>query len=155
MARKGRDPFTNAEKVLLAARPATGRLDVRIPRASFADFPRTDWMFFAGGDSTMIGNYLTTYGRKPELDHQMVRDLGLSWKTYDGPPGGVEPGEVFARGVTPVSVVRGGVVPGEGSVRDGARVSPAGSRGFTGSNEPPPGGPSRPGRAARPGPGSG
>jgi biotin synthase len=47
------------------------------------------WIFFAGADSTMIGNYLTTYGRTPELDHQMVRDLGLRWRTYDG--GGVEP----------------------------------------------------------------
>ena len=47
------------------------------------------WIFFAGADSTMIGNYLTTYGRTPELDHQMVRDLGLSWRGYDG--GGVEP----------------------------------------------------------------
>jgi biotin synthase len=47
------------------------------------------WIFFAGADSTMIGNYLTTYGRKPDADHQMVRDLGLSWRTYDG--GGVEP----------------------------------------------------------------
>ena len=40
------------------------------------------WIFFAGADSTMIGNYLTTYGRKPEMDHQMVRDLGLEWATY-------------------------------------------------------------------------
>ena len=47
------------------------------------------WIFFAGGDSTMIGNYLTTYGRKPETDHQMVRDLGLKWRAYDG--GGVSP----------------------------------------------------------------
>lgn len=47
------------------------------------------WIFFAGADSTMIGNYLTTYGRKPEADHQMVRDLGLQWRPYDG--GGVEP----------------------------------------------------------------
>lgn len=47
------------------------------------------WIFFAGADSTMIGNYLTTYGRKPEMDHQMVRDLGLTWRAYDG--GGVEP----------------------------------------------------------------
>jgi hypothetical protein len=37
----------------------------------------------------MIGNYLTTYGRSPETDHQMVRDLGLSWRAYDG--GGVAP----------------------------------------------------------------
>jgi biotin synthase len=47
------------------------------------------WIFFAGADSTMIGNYLTTYGRSPELDHQMVMDLGLMWKAYDG--GGVKP----------------------------------------------------------------
>lgn len=47
------------------------------------------WIFFAGADSTMIGNYLTTYGRTPALDHQMVHDLGLNWRNYDG--GGVEP----------------------------------------------------------------
>jgi biotin synthase len=47
------------------------------------------WIFFAGADSTMIGNYLTTYGRKPEMDHQMVRDLGLKWRVYAG--GGVAP----------------------------------------------------------------
>jgi biotin synthase len=47
------------------------------------------WIFFAGADSTMIGNYLTTYGRKPEMDHQMVMDLGLMWRNYDG--GGVLP----------------------------------------------------------------
>lgn len=47
------------------------------------------WIFFAGADSTMIGNYLTTYGRKPEQDHQMVLDLGLMWRNYDG--GGVSP----------------------------------------------------------------
>jgi biotin synthase-like enzyme len=47
------------------------------------------WIFFAGADSTMIGNYLTTYGRKPEMDHQMVLDLGLMWRNYTG--GGVKP----------------------------------------------------------------
>lgn len=47
------------------------------------------WIFFAGADSTMIGNYLTTYGRSPEMDHQMVRDLGLQWRGYSG--GGVAP----------------------------------------------------------------
>jgi biotin synthase len=47
------------------------------------------WIFFAGADSTMIGNYLTTYGRKPEMDHQMVLDLGLMWRNYSG--GGVQP----------------------------------------------------------------
>jgi biotin synthase len=35
------------------------------------------WMFFAGASGTMIGNYLTTTGREPEQDWQMLRDLGL------------------------------------------------------------------------------
>jgi len=33
------------------------------------------WMFFAGASSTMIGNYLTTQGRKTEEDLQMFKDL--------------------------------------------------------------------------------
>ncbi|MEO7744522.1 MAG: hypothetical protein ABIR98_16415 [Usitatibacter sp.] len=39
----GRDPFTKEEKVLQRGTFAKGRANVRIPRASFADFPRTDW----------------------------------------------------------------------------------------------------------------
>jgi biotin synthase len=35
------------------------------------------WMFLAGADGTMTGNYLTTPGRPPELDRQMLKDLGL------------------------------------------------------------------------------
>jgi biotin synthase len=36
------------------------------------------WMFFAGANGTMVGNYLTTTGREPGQDLQMFRDLGLS-----------------------------------------------------------------------------
>lgn len=36
------------------------------------------WMFLAGADGTMTGNYLTTPGRPPELDRQMLKDLELS-----------------------------------------------------------------------------
>ncbi len=35
------------------------------------------WMFFAGGSSFLIGNYLTTFGRTPKQDHQMLKDLGM------------------------------------------------------------------------------
>lgn len=35
------------------------------------------WMFMAGANHTLIGNYLTTTGRRPEDDLQMIRDLGL------------------------------------------------------------------------------
>lgn len=33
------------------------------------------WMFLAGANGTMTGNYLTTPGRPPELDKQMLKDL--------------------------------------------------------------------------------
>lgn len=42
------------------------------------------WIFLAGADSFLIGNYLTTCGRKPEDDRQMVRDLGLSLGGWQG-----------------------------------------------------------------------
>ena len=41
------------------------------------------WMFFAGGSSFLIGNYLTTFGRTPEDDHQMLRDLNVPFVTFD------------------------------------------------------------------------
>ncbi len=41
------------------------------------------WIFFAGGSSFLIGNYLTTFGRTPDQDHQMLRDLGIPFITFD------------------------------------------------------------------------
>jgi len=35
------------------------------------------WIFYAGGTSFLIGNYLTTIGRPPEDDLRMISDLGL------------------------------------------------------------------------------
>ena len=35
------------------------------------------WMFLAGADGTMTGNYLTTPGRPPELDRQLLKDLEM------------------------------------------------------------------------------
>jgi biotin synthase len=35
------------------------------------------WIFQAGADGFLIGNYLTTCGRPAAEDHQMLRDLGL------------------------------------------------------------------------------
>lgn len=42
------------------------------------------WIFYAGANSFLIGNYLTTCGRSPEADRQMVRDLGLELETHQG-----------------------------------------------------------------------
>lgn len=41
------------------------------------------WIFFAGATSFLIGNYLTTFGRSPRDDHQMLKDLGLPFATFD------------------------------------------------------------------------
>jgi biotin synthase len=41
------------------------------------------WMFFAGGSSFLIGNYLTTFGRSAEQDRQMLADLGIPFVTFD------------------------------------------------------------------------
>jgi biotin synthase len=35
------------------------------------------YVFFAGADGLLIGNYLTTHGRRPEEDLQMINDTGL------------------------------------------------------------------------------
>jgi len=36
------------------------------------------WMFLAGASGTMVGNYLTTTGREPAQDWQMLKDLELT-----------------------------------------------------------------------------
>jgi len=36
------------------------------------------WAHHAGANATMVGNYLTTAGRRPEDDHRMIADLGLT-----------------------------------------------------------------------------
>lgn len=38
------------------------------------------WMFYAGANSTMIGNYLTTKGRSSNEDLQMLKDLRLEYR---------------------------------------------------------------------------
>jgi biotin synthase len=40
-------------------------------------------MFYAGANSTMIGDYLTTSGKSSDDDLQMIRDLGLTFEKRD------------------------------------------------------------------------
>lgn len=37
------------------------------------------WIFFAGANGLLLGNYLTTWGRSADEDLQMLADLELSW----------------------------------------------------------------------------
>jgi hypothetical protein len=55
----GVDPFTQARRVLLARSPLGASLDVRTPRASFADLPRREIHFFSGAETA--GPALTVY----------------------------------------------------------------------------------------------
>ena len=43
----GRDPFTRQERPVLPVTPIANSIDVRVPRAHFADFPRTEFRLFA------------------------------------------------------------------------------------------------------------
>lgn len=57
--------------------------DKQIPVCGGREFNLRDlqsWIFFAGASGTMIGNYLTTAGRQPEHDWQMLKDLNLSFE---------------------------------------------------------------------------
>ncbi len=62
------------------------------------------WMFFAGGSSFLIGNYLTTFGRSPQQDHQMLRDLGIPFATFDEVEHTSVPDPINPSGGSPESV---------------------------------------------------
>lgn len=57
------------------------------------------WMFFAGGSSFLIGNYLTTFGRSAQQDHQMLADLGMPFETFDEVEHEAEPAGAGVRGI--------------------------------------------------------
>lgn len=42
----GNDPFTQGQRPLLPATQSAGGIDLRSPRAHFADFPRTEFRFY-------------------------------------------------------------------------------------------------------------
>jgi hypothetical protein len=46
LAVAGGDPFTQRKESMLPATQSTGAVDVRVPRAHFADFPRTELRFY-------------------------------------------------------------------------------------------------------------
>jgi len=50
--------------------------------ANLGDFQ--SWIYYAGANGTLIGNYLTTVGRPPEEDHHMAKSLNLVSKYHPG-----------------------------------------------------------------------
>jgi len=55
------------------------------------------WIFYVGGTSALIGNYLATLGRPHQEDLKMIEDLELTW--YDDRVGDLDP-ELFSTNPT-------------------------------------------------------
>jgi len=88
----GRDPFTKEEKVLARVATKQGRAEVRIPRASFADFPRTDWQFFgAGKEPRLHVFYLGVPDTTPEFADEGRLDAYLTERLSSRIPRGRSP----------------------------------------------------------------
>ena len=98
LAVRGVDPFSNEQRSIAAAQPIGGTLDVRIPRARFADTPRTEWLFYATEDGARAGAprlvvyYLGVPDTAPEfadatkLDAYLTGRLARARATTEGKP---------------------------------------------------------------------
>jgi hypothetical protein len=62
----GIDPFTQVEQALLRPTAMTGRLDVRIPRAQFAQTPRTELRLFAPASADAAPALVVYYHGVPD-----------------------------------------------------------------------------------------
>ena len=83
----GRDPFTQAERVVIPPTPSSGKMDVRIPREHFADFPRTELRFYEAAPSTLSTQprlmvfYLGVPDTAPEFDSDARLDAYFAQRT--------------------------------------------------------------------------
>jgi biotin synthase len=72
-------PPMEALKVIALYRFIHPQKDITIcggREATLRDFQ--SWLFAAGANGLMVGNYLTTLGRNMQMDLQMIQDLGLA-----------------------------------------------------------------------------
>ena len=84
---KGQDPFTKAEKTVAESPLVEGRAEVRLPRASFADFPRTEWQFLgADGKSRLRVYYLGIPDTTPEFVDEKRLDSYLAERLTKATP---------------------------------------------------------------------
>src|SRR5438552_4331016 len=80
----GIDPFTERKKTQLSATPVGSGLDVRLPRPSFGDLPRTEFRFFRSpADAETNAPQLVVYflgvpDTTPEFADQVALDAYLA-----------------------------------------------------------------------------
>ena len=84
IAATGSDPFTQRTKALLPATPVAGAIDVRVPRAHFADYPRTDLKFYDSPPAAqtempkLVVFYLGVPDTTPEFASEAALDAYLA-----------------------------------------------------------------------------
>ena len=80
----GIDPFTERRKDQLKATPVESGLDVRLPRPSFGDLPRTEFRFFRSAEEAQAGApqlvvyYLGVPDTTPEFAESSALDTYLA-----------------------------------------------------------------------------
>jgi hypothetical protein len=81
VAARGKDPFSAQAEPLLAPTPSTRSVDIRVPRARFADLPRTEILLYAPGARAeapaVIVYYLGVPDTTPELAGTAALDASL------------------------------------------------------------------------------
>ena len=76
----GIDPFTQQQKVWRTVAPSTGTVEVRIPRAQFGDFPRTEVRLHGGATAAHVLTvfYLGVPDTTPEFADSAKLDAYLA-----------------------------------------------------------------------------
>lgn len=78
----GVDPFSNGRKVLVAARPLAGSIDLTIPRTIFAEFPSCEVLLYQKNDReqtpSLVVYYLGIPDTTPEFPAQQDAEAYLT-----------------------------------------------------------------------------
>jgi hypothetical protein len=80
----GIDPFTQRKQPLMPAMQTNGKTELRASRASFADFPRTEFQFYASdadakaGAPSLVVYYLGIPDTTPELTNAAALEGSLA-----------------------------------------------------------------------------
>jgi hypothetical protein len=86
----GIDPFTQREQVLLPPSSTGAHIDARIPRAQFADFPRTEFRLFASAPKSvaeapkLVVYYLGIPDTTPEFASEAALESYLTSRISQG-----------------------------------------------------------------------
>lgn len=96
-------------KIIAVVRLVLPRQDVKVGGGREKNLrDLQSWMFYVGATSGLIGNYLSTYGRKNEEDLQMIRDLELTW--YEDRVGDADPQATTTLSAEPAAATSGALL---------------------------------------------